>query len=266
MSNERITVPTKSLSEVIAVYTGIQSRVTRAITDIYQTLDRQKGAEGPFSGLKQTYTPFDEEDKEKLTPDEKIVQIRAWDLGEAFARHLQSLLDAAFTKETGNYSEGAFADVVMNGVVLMEHVPVTFLINLLDKLQHVHSFLSKLPTLDPAVSWRYSADTGLYMAKNPDRFRNVKITEPRVVAPATVQHPAQVKEVMVNQTVGKFEGYSLSGAIPVDRKEAALAKVTAIMDAVKEARERANTAQVQKLEVPDTLLKSIFRELYPTNP
>jgi hypothetical protein len=72
--------------------------------------------------------------------------------------------------------------------------------------------------------------------------------------------------VVVNQTVGKFEGYTLSGAVPVDRKEAALAKVTAIMDAVKEARERANTAQVQKLEVPSTLLKAIFSELYPTNP
>src|SRR6185295_19181249 len=86
----------------------------------------------------------------------------------------------------------AKADVIVDGTVVLSDVPVTTLLFLERKLVDLHTFIVKLPVLDPAERWSYSPDVGAYASAPSETIRSKKVMRNWVRAEATEKHPAQV--------------------------------------------------------------------------
>jgi hypothetical protein len=61
---------------------------------------------------------------------------------------------------------------------------------------------------------------------------------------ATVEHPAQVDVVEVEEPVGEIRSYEWTGKLSIAKKTALIEQVDTLIAAVKQARSRANTVAV----------------------
>lgn len=158
--------------------------------------------------------------------------------------------DAMLQKEATNQT--AFADLVVDGVVIAEGLPATFLLGMETRLKHLRSVYEVVPTLQPGVSWIKDPTQGdnIYVTAKPaEKLKTETIIEPIVMYDATKEHPAQIKEVSKVKTVGKYVMTSWSGMITPAEKSALLERVDKLLRAFKQARQRANTAEVIKRSV-----------------
>jgi hypothetical protein len=100
---------------------------------------------------------------------------------------------------------------------------------------------------------------GIFRADLDDvRDKAEKKTEYITVAPATEAHAAQVAKEMNTLVVGKFTTKKWSGMISPAEKSDVLARVDALIRAVKRARQRANQAEVVKTTVGNKLFEFIL--------
>jgi hypothetical protein len=232
------------LNQVIAVEKGIKQKNNDVGSELYKALDKP----GLFNGLTKKYKPLDEEG-EKLQDQSVKVQMSVDQVLKENARVLIDLLDITATKDLANCE--AKASVVVDGVTLFEKVPATYLLFLEKQLSDLHAFVLRLPVLDPAKDWTFDANALLFKTEPVQTLRTKKIEKALVLYDATDKHPAQVKTVTDDQTVGTWETVELSGAIPLPKKNALIEKV---QKAVKFAREEANTTEVVTAKVGDKML------------
>ena len=91
------------------------------------------------------------------------MQQRADDLIRQAIGKWTELWNLIYTQDLGN--QQAKADVVVDGKTLLQQVPVTFLLFLDKQVNDLKTFISKLPTPDPAEEWSHdvpeSAPLGL---------------------------------------------------------------------------------------------------------
>ncbi|MGH3938182.1 MAG: hypothetical protein ACRDTG_06040 [Pseudonocardiaceae bacterium] len=134
------------LNQIIAVEKGTKNTSYAQVTALHH--DAQKTA--PLAGISRVYRPRDEEG-EQLPPEAVRVQIKADDLIGRLTTTLTRLFDVTATKDWANRE--ATADVVVDGEVLVVDAPVTWLLFLEKQLTDLHTFVTKLPTLDPSEQW-----------------------------------------------------------------------------------------------------------------
>lgn len=229
------------LNQIIAVEKGVKSTTARRITDLHR--DVQKDA--LLSGISRSYQPRDE-DGDPLPPESTRVQVRAEDVLTEAAEAMTRLLDVTLTKDTANTA--ARADVSVDGHVLLPKVPVTYLLFLEKQLTDLHTFVAKLPVLDPSEDWSFDETRECYVTTAAKTVRSRKVPRNHVMAEATPQHPAQVQMYMEDVPAGDWTTVKFSGALPAARVRVLLDRVTALQQAVKYAREEANTAEVTDRE------------------
>lgn len=240
------------LNQVIAIASGRKTDATKKVTEIYKGL--QKG--DLFNGFQRTYSPLDEEG-ETIPPEKKVVQKNTADELAHVAHTLADLFDVIATQEFGNCS--AKADIVVNGTIVAPAVPVTYLLFLEKQMDNIHAVISAVPTLSPDIVWTKSAtDRGLYIAETTVANRTKKVPKAFVKAPATDKHPAQVEMFTEDILVGRWSKVDMSTAIPAQEKEALLNKVTTLKEAIKMAREQANSMDINKVEVGKSITSFIF--------
>lgn len=239
------------LNQVVAVMKPLKQRVERWISDAHKTL--QKGE--LFDGHRKEYRPKDE-GGDILPDDTKHVQQNATSLLKEATKLWTDLLDTTLTIDDANCM--AFADVVVDGEVLLSHVPVTFLMSLEKHLNDVHTMFSKAPTLDPSKKWTFDANSGLNMTEPQKTMRTMKVNDVITLAPATDKHPAQAQLVQVDKSVGFWHTTHLSGAVsPVSQKNM-LAAIEKLQSAVKKARSEANCSSAPDKQVGDKIFAWIW--------
>lgn len=167
--------------------------------------------------------------------------------------------DAVLQKEATN--QVARADLVVDGVVIAKDLPATFLLGMEDKLKAVRAVYDKIPTLAPGKTWVPDAGYEMqpvFMDQDDDiRTRTKKIPKPVVLYEATKEHPAQVKEVIEDVTVGRIITRNWSGMISPADKSDLLGRIDQLIRACKKARQRANGADIVKLNVGRSLFAFI---------
>jgi hypothetical protein len=147
--------------------------------------------------------------------------------------------------------------VVPDGTVLAADVPVTTLIFLEKQLIDVRTAVSKLPVLDPAIQWQ--AGDGMWVAPEERTTRFDRVTEPLVLYPATDKHPAQVTTHERKVAVGEWATVNVAGGIKREQQREWLDRVETAMEAVKFAREAANSVMVEDRKMGKDILGWIFR-------
>jgi hypothetical protein len=242
------------LNQIIAVEKGIKSSSHSAISELYKLVQKPV----LFNGFSKTFAANDE-DGEKLPQEQLRVQMTSDDALRGLSRSLRDLIQVTARKDYSNCE--AAADVVVDGAVIVSNAPVPFLIFLEKRLVDIHSFIKALPTLDPAESWDKDPNSGLYRTPTTQTHRTKKTVKPIVKYPATPEHPAQTEMVTEDVITGYWSQVKMSGAMPSPDKEALLAAVVKLGQAVKTAREKANMAD--EVKVPD-IGAAIFNYLLPT--
>lgn len=230
------------LNQIIAVEKGSKTRSFAKITEAYQLL--QKAA--VLAGISRTYQPVDE-DGEQYPPESTKVQVKAEDLITDVTASLTELFDVTATKDWANCS--ARADVVVDGETVLTAVPITYLLFLEKQLVDFHTFVKKLPVLDPSETWTFDAAADSYATDPVQTTKTKKVPRNHVKAEATKEHPAQVEVYHEDIVVGHWRTVKFSGALPAQRVNELTDRVERLQKAVKFAREEANLAEVEQQEI-----------------
>jgi hypothetical protein len=242
------------LNQINAVVTARKGDAEKQITELYKLIQKEQ----LFTGRERTYRPMDEINGQKLPPESQRVQQRADDMIRQAREKWTELWNLVHTQDTGNQS--AKADIVVDGKVVLAAVPVTTLLFLDKQVNDLETFVSKLPTPDPAEEWTHDPNTGLLRSRATESMRTSK--EPTVIVKyeATDKHPAQTELFTKDIPVGTWTQILYSGCIPMDRKNAILARVRKLQDAIKVAKEQANLLEVERQKAAEPLLGFVFGE------
>lgn len=170
---------------------------------------------------------------------------------------LKDAFDVSMAKENSNTSTMARADVTVGGVIVLGDVPATALLALEKRMAQLKNLYTAIPTLDPAYAWDpdpSAAMEGVMRTKHPQEGQKTeKVHDYRVLYEATEHHPAQVTEFTVDKNVAKVTTERQSGMVSPATKARWLKNISDLATAVKQARQRANMAEVQTLPVADDI-------------
>lgn len=242
------------LNQVVAVEKALKEKVNKQTAPLFHTTKNPVH----FAALTKTYEPVDVLG-EQLPDDSTRVQNTVPEILAAFADPVTKLLDTQLTKETANTE--AFADVVVNDVVLIDRAPVSFLLQFEKHLsQEVRGLILALPTLDPAQDWAPSDSerVGIFETAVVKRHRTKKVEKPIVLYDATDKHPAQTAMITTDELVGYWHEKRFSGAVSAQRKQSLLDRVDTLIAAVKYARESANNLDLTNKTIGAEIFGYLF--------
>lgn len=240
------------LCQIIAIVKDRKSKIQAAVTSIYQNIQKAE----PFNGLQGVYKPLDEENGEKLPAESKLVQLKVSDCIKDIRTHLTSLFDAVATQDNGNTI--AKGTIKIDDRVIVADVPVPHLLFLEKQLTDIHTMVSKFPVLDPSENWKIDNNTGLYTTEPAQTHRTKKVPKAFVKAAATDKHPAQVDTFTEDIVVGYWHRTKYSGAISMKERQEMIEKINKMREAVKSAREEANSMEVPSKSVAKPIFDYIF--------
>jgi len=242
------------LIQVVTTQNTVNNAGRREVTDIYHKMQTPV----VLTGLERTYQPRDE-DGDMFPGESTRVQYSAAqalvDLVEPFSK----MWNHELTKDVGNTK--AFADVTVDGVVLLAQVPTTFLLYLEKQLRDFRSEIRACPTLDPALKWEWDAAANAWRSEPKTTTKTSKEATVITKAKATKEHAEQADLIYVDKVVGDWTVTNFSGALPAEVKKELLDRCDNLIVAVKSAREEANGIDVDKMEGADALFAYLLAPL-----
>lgn len=240
------------LCQVIAVVNGKKTRTQRAITEVYKKLQKAP----LFEGITRTYHKVTE-DGDDFPPEKKNVQFTVKQALQEIEKSLTDLIDSVATQDFANCK--AKADIMVDGKVVLKDIPVTHLLFLEKQITDLRAMLGALPTLDPADKWTFNQDADFYASQPFRTTKTQKQPRSHVLYPATEQHPAQVEMYHEDVKIGEWETIKFSGAIPAQERNEMLERLDALQEAVKRAREAANSMEeVQNVKIGKKIFQFVL--------
>ncbi len=243
------------LNQILAVEKTVKLVNGEIVTNAYQQVTKTALMEG-FS---RTYTPKDDEG-DQLPSETKNVQTGVEEILRTVADAHVKIYDINATKDFANCSGKAVADVVVNGTTVIKDAPAVYLIFLEKQLADIYTIIKKVPTLDPSERWSFNAEQSVYVTPPVGTTKTKKVPRNHVKAEATDKHPAQVETFTEDVVVGTWNTIKFSTAITVARRRQLLERIEALQEAVKFAREKANSVEAPNVEVGATLFDYILSQ------
>jgi hypothetical protein len=204
-----------------------------------------------MAGSLRSYRPrAEEQGGGKLSaelPDERQqVRITAEALLSAAEQLFTRTWNAQLTIDTAN--QQARADVTVPGqdAPLLTKVPVGHLLHLERELGTLATLVDAVPARDQSRTWTTDGQAaGIARSDTVEVDVTKKIPFNWVKSAATDKHPAQVEIMYEDRVVGYRATTLFSGALDQRRKDVILARISLLRQAVKQAREEANSAHVE---------------------
>ncbi len=173
---------------------------------------------------------------------------------------LADFYDVVNTQERAN-TEAAANIVIENGVVLAKNVPVSVLLFLEKQLVDLHTFVANLPVLPADRQWTWDSNRNCFVTDSTQTLKTQKVPQVIVKYDATKEHPAQTEMFTKDIVVGEYATTYMSSALPAERRDAALARIITLQEAVKVARQEANSIEVVDAKIGKDLLDYVFGEI-----
>lgn len=168
--------------------------------------------------------------------------------------------DVIFQKNKSNMY--AVSDLHFRGAVIAKDVPVDELLGLESRLLTMRKVFEAIPTLAASIAWQPDTQSGRKGAwvstLSEVTTKTEKTTVPVVLYEATDKHPAQVKEVSSDKTVGTFKLIRRCGAATSAQKAKLITTIDELLAEVKQARMRANSVEASKEKIGDALVDIIL--------
>lgn len=216
-----------------------------------------------FEGFVRSYRPFQVQEGQSadaVIDDKKEVNSVVSEQLDYLKRIVGQALDAEITKEETNASGKAVAELTVDGQSLGTYSAATFLalLNLLNNLRQVYE---AIPTRDANYLWYASSEKrDVWQSEPIIANKTEKRTDFVTVAQATEHHPAQVREVVADKVVGEYKKTLFSGAITSYEKAELLDRLDTLIRAVKEAKSRANEADVKEIKLADKIFNYLHKK------
>lgn len=247
------------LHELLAVEESLAGAAKKIVAEALVTFTKKADH---FQGYVKRYEPFVAGVENERPSEEKAMVTTVRDKLVYTFDAVVPWLDAVLQKEATN--QQARADIIVGDDVLATDVPATYLLGLETKLKELREMAEGIPTLQPGIVWEPDPShegSGVFKTAHPiERLRTEKVVKPVVLYPHTDKHPAQVKEVTEDVNVGKFIDTHWSGMYTPAQKSELLGRIDTLLRAVKQARQRANCAEVVTSTIGDTLKQFIIGE------
>lgn len=237
-----------ALNKVVAADNGSRNRRRDRISDLHHRVQNRE----LLTGLTKTYQHLDAENPEELPDERKNVQLTATEVLGQTRKMDADWWNIAATRERGNTQ--ATADVEIDGDLLLASVPVNTLIFLEKRLQEWRTFVEKLPLLDPAEEWAVEDEgRGIWRSRQTEVNRTRKVWKSFVTVEPTETQPGQAHVYTEDAIVGRYTLTKFSGGIHPTRKSQLLDRIEKLIRAVREAREQANSVDVEPQEIAETV-------------
>lgn len=232
------------LHELLAVEQSVAETANRVVNETTKTLSTKQTI---FTGMTKSHEIFAEESQHlKQATEYKEVQSTVKEQLDFAGAALAAYWDVTLQKEEAN--QRAFADIVVNGQTIASDVPSIVLLGMEKKLTQLLGMYNGIPTLDAAKAWEIDPGQpkpGIFRTKySTERQQTETVKDWKEISPATQHHKAQNAEISTTNVVGKYIQTDFSSAISSYDKAEKLARLTALIRAVKKARQRANNVEV----------------------
>jgi hypothetical protein len=243
----------QKLNQVLAIERNTKSKALRETTSLH----RDSSKPDLFNGFSKTYEPKDSEG-DTYPPENKKAQLNAKTVLKRAEKTLLGLFDITLTKDSAN--QQARAAIVVDGETLLEDVPATTLLFLEKQLHDVFKLISSMPVLDPAYDWNLDEASSLFKTVATKTTKTKKVTKALVLHPPTKEHPAQTAQVNEDQTVGHWLSVRQSGALRTQDREEILERIEKLQNAVKYARENANSTEAPNKQMGSKVFGYLFNK------
>lgn len=238
------------LNQVIALVQGKKARVAKILTTIHHGWHKDR-----ITGISRMYQPL-ADDGEQLPTESRIVQAKVGTEIMKLRAVLADLFNVVATQEYGNTE--AMGNICIEGISILDSVPVTVLLFLEKQLTDLRTLAKNLPTLPSDRSWSLDEAKNCWVTRPEQTVKTQKVIEPIVKYDATPEHPAQTDLITRDRTVGHWSTIHLSGALPETERDAIVSRIENLQDAVKVAREEANSQEVTYRRIGPAILDYVF--------
>lgn len=219
-----------------------------------------------FDGFSKTYQLLSEDVipdgvlREELPTEAKRVQHLAADELARIRPMLTAYIDNEVSLDATNQT--ATADVTIRGTVIASDVPVTGLLFMHNRLAELYSLVEAVPVQNPAFDWTWSDSRGCYVTEPVETRHTKKLTRTITAIAPTEHQPGQFVAVNDDVRVGTWVNTRFTGAMPLEKKRALLARIREAQMAVKDSREDANRkTEAIRREPAEALLGFVFAGL-----
>jgi hypothetical protein len=246
------------LHEILAVLADLEGEAKKVREEAIVTFTKKTNH---FMGHHKTLKMFDEdrameqEGAEEHKPLVTTVDKKLSYLSKSQAKYYDVILQQEST------NQNARADLVVEGKVIAEQLPATFLLGMESRLKALRAVFDAIPTLDPSLEWEKDtiAGNGSYKSTHPETTqKQEKTMVHKVLVDPTKEHPAQIREWAENKTVGTYILQKSSGMITPAKKSEYLGRVDLLLRATKKARQRANSQEIVKARIGEKLFSYIM--------
>lgn len=240
------------LHEILAAQGTVNNRALQAVSAVQEAFRKAPR----LQGLTRHYQPTDDLG-ERLPSESVIVQTTVPHQLAELQKALTPAFDLAAQRDWTNTA--AKAALKVDGTIIIDNVPVTYLMDLQHRLVELRTLFQQTPVLDPTENWRFDETRGYWVTNEVVTTRTKKIPRNHVKAEATERHPAQVDVYYEDVIVGNWYRTHSSGMLPPAQLALLLARTDNLLTAVQVARAAANSAQVIS---PPPVGKALFDYLY----
>ena len=241
------------LHELLAVEGDLGGAAKKLIGEAITTFSKRADH---FMGQTVRYEHLDEDRvKEDYTDDHAMVTTVS-DKLRYLVPPISKHIDALMQKDLTNTE--AVADLVVDGTVIAENLPATFLLGLESYLQRLRAVYNAIPTLKPGIRWESDpTQDNVFIAPEQTAFRAEKVKVHKIVVDATEHHPAQIDMWYEDRKVARIIKTETSGTLTPLAKSKILGRVDTLIRAAKKARQRANRAEIVKRNLGSSLFDYI---------
>ncbi len=242
------------LHELLAVEGDLEGAYKQILQETITTFTKKQDH---FFGFHRKLSHFAEDAPEGISEHKEMVTTVPKKL--AYQQDfIIRYLDAVFQKELSN--QAAMADLAVDGKIIAKDVPATFLLGLETKLKKIRQTYESIPTLPPGYKWEIDSNRGMdvYLNANPEEtYKQESVFKVQVLYDATKEHPAQVEKIPEKENTGKYVKDLWYGMLSPADKSKLIGKIDSLIRGVKQARQRANRAEVIEQKIGEKLFKYI---------
>lgn len=237
-------------NQLIAIVQGKKARAHKLLTEIHRGWHQDR-----ITGISRNYTPSDVEG-EVFPAESRHVQLRVPDAIGAMRAEYADFLNCVASQDAANTE--AVGDIVVDDKVLIENVPVTTLLFLEKQLIDLRTFTQNIPTLPTDRVWTHDDAKNCWVTSPEETVKTQKVPTTHVMFEPTEHQPGQAQILNIDKTIGHWTTVHMSGAMPESAKDAIVKRIEKLQDAVKVAREKANSIEVAPANIGASIFDHIF--------
>jgi len=247
------------LHEILAVDAATKGEFEKIIKEATNTFTKKADHfQGHHRTLKMKDADRETEEKAGETHKEMVTTVSK--KLEYMSKACIKYFDVLLQKEATN--QHAKADLVVDGITIIEDAPATWLLGMEDRLKKIRMVLDTIPTLQPGIKWEEDPTQrgGVWRSVFPEtKEKTEQNIKPFILAEATKEHPAQVDKLVEHVLVGLFSIDRWSGTFSPAQKSDIMERIDKLIRGCMQARQRANKAEVVQMKAGKKLFNYLLK-------